>query len=117
MQHDIYSLGVCLLEIGLWSSFVKYGNPNQGPTRSQAYDLRAESFNDIGRPELVKSYLLSLATNQLPQKMGTKYARVVESCLTCLDLGNEDFGDESEFQDDGVTVAVRYVEKVYTTTA
>ena len=24
MQHDVYSLGVCLLEIGLWTSFVKY---------------------------------------------------------------------------------------------
>ncbi|KAF5974858.1 het-s domain-containing protein [Fusarium coicis] len=24
MQHDIYSLGVCLLEIGLWKSIVKY---------------------------------------------------------------------------------------------
>lgn len=22
MQHDIYSLGVCLLEIGMWKSFV-----------------------------------------------------------------------------------------------
>lgn len=25
MHHDVYSLGVCLLEIGLWTSFVKYG--------------------------------------------------------------------------------------------
>ncbi len=24
MQHDIYSLGVVLLEIGLWTSFVEY---------------------------------------------------------------------------------------------
>lgn len=24
MQHDIYSLGVCLLEIGLWEPLVKY---------------------------------------------------------------------------------------------
>jgi hypothetical protein len=23
MQHDVYSLGMCLLEIGLWSSFVR----------------------------------------------------------------------------------------------
>ena len=45
--------------------------------------------------------------------MGIKYARVVESCLTCLDLGNEDFGEESELQGDGVNVAVRYIEKVY----
>lgn len=25
MQHDIYSLGVVLLEIGLWTSFILYG--------------------------------------------------------------------------------------------
>lgn len=24
MQHDIYSLGVCLLELGLWETFVSY---------------------------------------------------------------------------------------------
>ncbi|KAJ5715233.1 uncharacterized protein N7483_012414 [Penicillium malachiteum] len=24
MQHDIYSLGICLLEIGLWESFLEY---------------------------------------------------------------------------------------------
>ncbi|PVH92910.1 hypothetical protein DM02DRAFT_619642 [Periconia macrospinosa] len=111
MQHDIYSLGVCLLEIGLWSSFVEY-TPNQSPTRSHTYELCAESSNEFGHPELVKSRLLSLATKELPRNMGTKYAKIVESCLTCLDLGNEDFGEESELQEDGVTVAVRYIEKV-----
>jgi hypothetical protein len=112
MQHDIYSLGVCLLEIGLWTSFVEY-TPNQIPTKSQTYNFCGESPNEYGYPEVVKSHLLSLATNQLPGIMGTKYARIVESCLTCLDLGNEDFGDESELQEDGVAVAVRYIEKVY----
>lgn len=111
MQHDIYSLGVCLLEIGLWSSFVEY-TPNHIPTRSQTYDLCAESTNYFGHPELVKSCLLSLATKELPAKMSTKYAGIVESCLTCLDLGNEDFGEESELQEDGVIIAVRYIEKV-----
>jgi hypothetical protein len=114
MQHDIYSLGVILLEIGLWSSFVEYGNGSQLPTRPQTYNLRVEGSNDSNRPELVKSRLLYLTTNKLPQEMGTKYAGIVESCLTCLDLGNEDFGDGSEFQDDGATVAVRYIDRVCT---
>ena len=26
MQHDIYRLGVCLLGVGLWESFVEYTN-------------------------------------------------------------------------------------------
>ncbi|KAK3505254.1 hypothetical protein B0T13DRAFT_485892 [Neurospora crassa] len=37
MQHDIYSLGVCLLEIGLWESFVEYstGEENSGRPRTK----------------------------------------------------------------------------------
>jgi hypothetical protein len=31
MQHDIYSLGVCLLEIGLWESFVEYTTEHERP--------------------------------------------------------------------------------------
>lgn len=32
MQHDIYSLGVCLLELGLWHSFVlETDPPRTGP--------------------------------------------------------------------------------------
>ncbi|UKZ57484.1 hypothetical protein TrVGV298_011341 [Trichoderma virens] len=34
MQHDIYSLGVCLLEIGLWESFISYEKPEDPPTMS-----------------------------------------------------------------------------------
>ncbi|KAK4234626.1 hypothetical protein C8A03DRAFT_37582 [Achaetomium macrosporum] len=41
--------------------------------------------------------------------MGTRYSRIVETCLTCLDHGSADFGDEREFQDvDGVAVEARY---------
>jgi hypothetical protein len=113
MQHDIYSLGVCLLEIGLWTSFVEYVHPNSNPVRSKSYNFNAEMTGSANRPELIKKNLLNLAREKLPEKMGSKYSRIVETCLTCLDEGNEDFGDESEFQDeDGVLVAVRYIEKV-----
>ena len=61
----------------------------------------------------VKEYLVPAVQSVLPTRMGTKYAKVVETCLTCLDDGNADFGDEQEFQDaDGVLVGVRYIEKV-----
>ena len=37
--------------------------------------------------------------------MGQRYADIVESCLTCLDKTNPDFGNEKEFMDeDGVLV-------------
>ena len=112
MQHDIYSLGVCLLEIGLWSSFVEYLSISD-PVMSQRYSFDFETRDDATRSELVKAKLLDLTRTELPEKMGTKYSRIVETCLTCLDEDNEDFGDESEFQDeDGIQVAVRYIEKV-----
>lgn len=41
----------------------------------------------------------ALARNRLPSRMGKRYADIVESCLTCLDKDNPDFGDE-----DGVLV-------------
>jgi hypothetical protein len=113
MQHDIYSLGVCLLEIGLWTSFVEYVDQTPEPIMLQRYNIELEGLDNARRSEVVKTKLLSLARTELPEKVGTKYSRIVETCLTCLDGGNEDFGDESEFQDqDGVLVAVRYIEKV-----
>ncbi|KAF3479607.1 uncharacterized protein GIQ15_06583 [Arthroderma uncinatum] len=109
MQHDIYSLGVCLLEIGLWKSFVLY-NEEDGqlpqPTRVEPFITNGSS---------TKRTLVALARDELPKKMGDVYSRVVVNCLTCLDKDNADFGDESEFQDeDGVLVAVKYIEKVIT---
>src|SRR5262249_28307091 len=37
MQHDIYSLGVCLLEIGLWRSFILYSQDQKTLTASQDF--------------------------------------------------------------------------------
>ena len=48
--------------------------------------------------------------------MGSKYAEIVETCLTCLEPDNVDFGDQREFEDeDGIRVGVRYIEKVSVT--
>jgi hypothetical protein len=49
----------------------------------------------------------------LLRRMGTRYAEIVETCLTCLDDDNIDFGNEREFVDaDSILVGVRYIEKV-----
>lgn len=125
MQHDIYGLGVVLLEVGLWGSFVEYehdGSKNMIARPGKALYLHSPTSIDrlqwrppflMSSPEATKAHLVSLARTRLPQAMGRRYAEVVETCLTCLDPGNIDFGDESEFQDrDGILVAVRYIEKV-----
>ncbi|KAL9622127.1 MAG: hypothetical protein Q9160_003470 [Pyrenula sp. 1 TL-2023] len=112
MQHDIYSLGVCLMEIGLWRSFVKYDENNKTPMPSQ-YVMPVLGNPETVDPAKIKTHLLSLAQTKLPRQMGNKYASIVETCLCCLDEHGASFGDKSEFQDDdGIVVGVRYIEKV-----
>ncbi|KAL8993904.1 MAG: hypothetical protein Q9169_005995 [Polycauliona sp. 2 TL-2023] len=135
MQHDIYSLGVCLLEIGLWLSFLIYNDdspttiPDQKKpqpagisdtdyARSQQ-TLPAAELDDhvagtaIKRPVQMKEHLVAFAQRDLPLRMGERYASVVVNCLTCLDEDNVDFGDQSEFEDrDGILVGVKYIEKI-----
>lgn len=114
MRHDIYSVGVCLLEIGLWQSFLQGGSPCDSNALGEALGYGdttgAELFKNSSQ---VKERLLRVARGRLRRQMGTKYGKVVETCLTCLDEDNADFGDEKEFQDeDGLAVGVRYIEKV-----
>ncbi|KAM3511403.1 hypothetical protein MY11210_004953 [Beauveria gryllotalpidicola] len=121
MQHDIYSLGVCLLEIGLWKSFVHA--EQTGSSSAAARTRPSDWFQQHAKrsegctPELLKEDLVALANDLLPPRMGYLYTNLVKTCLTCLDANNEDFGDESEFLDgDGILVGVRYVEKVCVST-
>ncbi|KPM39368.1 hypothetical protein AK830_g7189 [Neonectria ditissima] len=116
MQHDIYSLGVCLLEVGLWQSFFQYDVENGSTVASALLGIPPDSTTKHVAYYLSttgKSHLLSLTRSELRQCMGTKYAEVVETCLTCLDPDNTDFGDQRQFEDeDGIRVGVRYIEKV-----
>ncbi|GAM44149.1 HET-s/LopB domain protein [Talaromyces pinophilus] len=103
MQHDIYSLGVCLLEIGLWESLVA----RDGHINLPSVNAKLDSST------VLKDYFTTIAGESLPMKMGDKYAQVVISCLTCLDDTNDDFGDPSQFEDeDGILIGVKYIEKV-----
>ncbi|KAM0430448.1 hypothetical protein ACHAPT_005795 [Fusarium lateritium] len=114
MQHDMYSLGVCLLEIGLWTSLVAY-DP-RGVCLPTGLLLGVPPGTVDPGPFLLtrgQERLLFLARSSLPRAMGTKYAEIVQTCLTCLEPENGDFGDAREFQDrDGVRVGVRYIEKI-----
>jgi serine/threonine protein kinase len=111
MQHDIFSLGVCMLEIGLWRSFVRYDSDGGHPTPLEALGLIFDGVH-IKYPARVKDKFIEMAYNQLPACMGSRYAQIVHTCLTCLDSNNVDFGHEAEFQDeDGIRVGVRYIEK------
>lgn len=112
MQHDIYSLGVVLLEIGLRIPFVTPSDGNTALAPHQELDLHLDK-DEPGRATRLKKTLTALATQRLPAKMGQIYTDVVLSCLNCLDTNNEAFGDQGELEDeDGIEVGVRYIEKV-----
>ncbi|KAH6646529.1 hypothetical protein BKA67DRAFT_525453 [Truncatella angustata] len=122
MQHDVYSIGVCLLEIGLWSSFVDYGDGTETPvgntTPSKALGLKTEDFEPraIGWTVSyghIKDHLVDLARSSLPRRMGDKFTSLVITCLTCLDHDSEDFKDQEEMHDeDGVLLGLKFIEKV-----
>ena len=118
MQHDIYSLGVCLLELGLWDSFVDYCEEGDAATKhpSAALGLTLSDFGP-GSGDLstvsrrIQDHLVMMAETKLPERAGEKYAQVVVTCLTCTDEDNEDFGDDMT-DEDGILIGVRFIEKV-----
>ncbi|KAJ9354379.1 hypothetical protein DTO027B9_4722 [Paecilomyces variotii] len=102
MQHDIYSLGVCLLEIGLWGSLV-----NPDGTRNTS--LIPTEPNGL----LLQNHFLSLAKQQLPLSMGDKYTEVVVNCLSPMSMTDLDADGPGEFEDEnGFLIGVRFIEKV-----
>ncbi|PVH75201.1 hypothetical protein DL98DRAFT_658244 [Cadophora sp. DSE1049] len=134
MQHDIYSLGVVLLEIGLWTSFAVPDTDSASMLPSPVLDLsRTNSVNPpLGTPTRLKAHLEAVAQNDLPSRLGKRYTEIVLLCLRCLDRNiqrngqsaNEQVGSDSGFgvgvggedeeivDEDGVVIGVRYIENV-----
>lgn len=121
MQHDIYSVGAILLEIGLWSSFVRYEVSRDGedPIAIPGLDAIHLSPATGAKSSVKKAFenkriLEELAENRLPIRMGRKYTDVVLSCLQCLDGTENDTGGASVdyLDENGVVVGVRFVESI-----
>jgi hypothetical protein len=111
--HDTYSLGVCLLEIGLWHSFVEYSTDETADGTGEVLGLGVRELQKL-RPRALKDHLVNLAQSRLPQSMGDVYAAVVHECLTCLDDDDDDADDAaSGIEDaDAVLVGVQFHEQV-----
>ncbi|KAF2791277.1 hypothetical protein K505DRAFT_419250 [Melanomma pulvis-pyrius CBS 109.77] len=129
IQHDIYSLGVCLLELGIWDSFVMY-TPDKArqPCASRVYsdfttwlqrkrELESPGFtahnNFLNAVAFrLKDYLVDLAEERLPHRMGDLYTKIVLTCLTCLDGNDDSFEDSLEVRlAEDIPVAVEFLEK------
>ncbi|OJJ03347.1 hypothetical protein ASPVEDRAFT_42857 [Aspergillus versicolor CBS 583.65] len=119
MRHDIYSLGVCLLEIALWESFVRFEDGEGGERKAVPWSgleiLDSLADRDQRRGAFAtKDRLLEICKEDLPSVVGEKYTSVVVACLCCLDETDDNpFRDEKSFQDrDGIVIGVRYIENV-----
>jgi len=93
MGHDIYSLAVCLLEIGMWDSLVRASEKADSLSGQLMKKLQIEDGEDglvsflkeEGGPVKIKQSLEQIAEENLPSLMGRAYTKLVKGCLTCLD--------------------------------
>lgn len=76
MCYDKYSIGVVLLEIGLWMPLEKWKGIRKIKT--------GEWPNSRARHEAIRRELVDLADRKLSVPMGTKYRDVVLSCLNTV---------------------------------
>ncbi|KAI8944622.1 hypothetical protein F4801DRAFT_594807 [Xylaria longipes] len=119
MQHDIYSLGVCLLEIGLWRSFVWYpthdNNAIPVPGMALEFSCSDKDFEGVrftGQQQ-IQEQLVALARKRLPSRVGDIYTNIVVMCMTCLNQDNETFGmKEGMTDEDGIIIGVKFVEHI-----
>ncbi|KAL2827723.1 hypothetical protein BDW59DRAFT_143750 [Aspergillus cavernicola] len=71
-RHDIYALGVVLLEVGLWATLSRL---------MQGKIHEAEKTGRLPRAKKVAADLIALAQQGLPKEMGHGYTQAVVSCL------------------------------------
>lgn len=116
MQHDIYSLGVVLLEIGLWTSFVLYGK-DDGTYSVAPNDILGPAVSALGQKprdgvQEIKLNLEDLAAMELPTRLGKRYTEVVLLCLRCIDSGGFGAVAANCTDEDGITIGASYIENV-----
>lgn len=138
MQHDVYSLGVCLLEIGLWESFVEYHSDTEpfSPQDSQSYkqfqswvsardnstyntevDMQISGTSVASvRAALLREYLVEVAERRLPSAMGELYKDVVVACLSSgggeTESSEDDLDREAAEDKEGISVGVHFIVEI-----
>lgn len=111
--HDVYSLGVCLVEIGLWEPFFTSESAvaisalyRKAAVRLRLVEERhADRIEMLTWPATVPKVLRHLAESEIPQRLGVAYSELVVACLTCLEGG---MGETECFRRSQPEAAIRF---------
>lgn len=101
MAHDVYSLGVLLLEVALWEDFTTPICAKRLFWQKGTQQLKA--------PEELRASLVMSAETDIPRLLGTKYADAVVACLIGL---KEDDSPGFLTDKDGVIKGTAYIIQV-----
>lgn len=118
--HDIYSLGVTMLELGLGVPFFNTADDDV-PRLEPLYTTAAEqvlAFTDemsgeqkrkmMLKPAAVQKIMLQLAGKELETRMGVKYAEVVRACLRVVEEGIGGLDGRDLKKGDALEVSTRF---------
>ena len=116
LGHDLYSLGVTLLEIALWESFISRREPAEISQRYEVMAMEigqiapgsmdpARLFRKLTAAVLVQQVMVKLAREEVPWRMGTSLSQLIVACLTCLEGG---MGDKDDFENSPSDAALRF---------
>lgn len=89
-KHDIYALGVVLLEIGIWNTMSSCFEPHIQASEKKGGEL--PEFKRV-RAKLEK---LAIGEGQLRQDMGEQYVKIVQKCLFWTNELNLEDDDEQQ---------------------
>ncbi|KAF7536184.1 hypothetical protein G7054_g4734 [Neopestalotiopsis clavispora] len=107
LLHDVYSLGVVLLEVSIWRSSIKLNEEMQWVHNPDFWGNLLSSRLKTKDPLDVASLYLKLVKKIVPRYVGARMASVIERCLTCS-LEDDDETDNNE----SAMLSIRYVEEV-----
>jgi hypothetical protein len=117
MGHDIYSVGVVLLEIVLWESFIQSTKvppicERFTSTATRLNYVRANESSSIEKltlPLITQNVMIALAEEEVPHRMGSSLAQFIVACLKCLEGGLNGL-KEQDFRTSSTMVALRFRE-------
>ncbi|RSM13599.1 hypothetical protein CDV31_005769 [Fusarium ambrosium] len=115
MGHDIYSLGVCMIELLLWKPLVIQTSIDDSPVVSPifiseaaklGFEVDATAQDNWLAPRDIQKVLVALAKSAIPFAAGDILTQLVVSCLTVLENG---FGEALVINDDPVETGLNFV--------